>query len=311
MPAGDLDLTGELEAALVAVPGLSCSFAATRVIPGDPANSLLYQKLGTPVDCGDAMPVGRSLPADEIQCVADWISALDDPTCETCNSTVCIDLQSDPAHCGSCDQACPEGATCVEGSCSCDGATQSCSGECVDTQRDPQHCGACDAACAQDEFCVAGSCNSGCDPLTRCGSSCVDLNSDAEHCGACNMACDTGQSCVDGLCGCAQPLLTYTADIEPLFVSACTGRSCHEGARAKASLDLAEGQGYAELVGALSIQCAGVLVEPGNVDASYLVDKLRGTNLCSGTLMPKSAPAWSEDQIALVQAWICHGAALE
>lgn len=35
-----------------------------------------------------------------------------------CNGT-CVDLQSNPSHCGSCDHACPSYSTCIAGACIC------------------------------------------------------------------------------------------------------------------------------------------------------------------------------------------------
>src|SRR5256885_15410923 len=49
-----------------------------------------------------------------------------------------------------------------------------------------------------------------------------------------------------------------------------------------------ESKAYSDLVGVASSQCADrKLVMPGDPSASYLIDKLNGTNLCSGSRMPK------------------------
>jgi hypothetical protein len=49
----------------------------TRVVPGDPAGSLLVQKLrGNNTMCGAAMPVGADEITDaELKQITDWISA--------------------------------------------------------------------------------------------------------------------------------------------------------------------------------------------------------------------------------------------
>ena len=50
-------------------------------------------------------------------------------------------------------------------------------------------------------------------------------------------------------------------------------------------------------------------VTPGDPSASYLIDKLLGSNLCIGTRMPKPpSPALAPADIDLVSSWICHGA---
>ena len=47
-----------------------------RVIPGDPDESLLIQKLEGTQDCGDRMPRNRDpLPAASIETIRDWIEA--------------------------------------------------------------------------------------------------------------------------------------------------------------------------------------------------------------------------------------------
>jgi hypothetical protein len=48
---------------------------APVVIPGDPENSLLAQKLLGTQETGGIMPPGQQLPDDEIQLIVDWIAA--------------------------------------------------------------------------------------------------------------------------------------------------------------------------------------------------------------------------------------------
>jgi hypothetical protein len=68
-------------AALVDVPpagiALCGAFAGDRVTPGDPAASLLIEKIGnqTP-SCGGSMPPGGALlPADQIETIRAWVAA--------------------------------------------------------------------------------------------------------------------------------------------------------------------------------------------------------------------------------------------
>jgi hypothetical protein len=103
----------------------------------------------------------------------------------------CVDLQSDPMHCGDCDEACTVGA-CDEGNCDPDGCQEStdCGGACVDIEHSPLHCGGCDQACAGDELCIEGEC---------VGYQSSDCRSDLD-CGAgvCCSVEEQGKLCVDG-----------------------------------------------------------------------------------------------------------------
>jgi hypothetical protein len=49
-------------------------------------------------------------------------------------------------------------------------------------------------------------------------------------------------------------------------------------------------------------------VKPGDVGASYLMNKLLGTNLCSGSQMPKAGQSIPADQLRSISDWICQGA---
>src|SRR5690606_40971938 len=56
-----------------------------------------------------------------------------------------IYTDTDPAHCGACDDACATGESCMAGSCvgTCGGGLTSCDGTCTNTDIDPNNCGAC------------------------------------------------------------------------------------------------------------------------------------------------------------------------
>ena len=80
MTVGNLSLSSAAVAYMQLVKVDSTSNACmgkTRVVPGDPANSLLVQKLrGANVMCGGAMPVGADEITDaEQKRITDWISA--------------------------------------------------------------------------------------------------------------------------------------------------------------------------------------------------------------------------------------------
>jgi hypothetical protein len=132
---------------------------------------------------------------------------------ETCCDSVCINLQNDPGHCGSCDTGCP-GTACVAGQCSavcalghldCDqNAVNGCE---VDAATDPDNCGSCQAQCSFDQTCDLGKCvcpagAANCDGQLQNGCE-VDLATDSANCGACGVSCGANQACVDAKCACA------------------------------------------------------------------------------------------------------------
>ena len=87
----------------------------------------------------------------------------------------CVNLGTDPDHCGfcgtSCDQVCGGGA-CLN---NCDDFQDQCGDSCFDQDSDPLHCGECGNACDADETCLNGDCRrftlAGCDqcPCDGCG----------------------------------------------------------------------------------------------------------------------------------------------
>ena len=102
---------------------------------------------------------------------------------------LCVDLQTNPTHCGQCDRGCDvdQGQACNGGECAlnCADNLTACEGSCVDLLTNPSFCGACDHACdsAQGEV----ECNQGrCEML-----SCVDGWHDANNTGddGCEYEC--------------------------------------------------------------------------------------------------------------------------
>lgn len=204
--AAGLDLTFSDPAVdLVNVPSGTCN-GWTRVVPGDPEQSLLWRKLySETAPCGEPMPLGTHLDAVSLGCVRSWILSLpatepaNDGGCQTCGGSACIDLQTDPANCGACGNACSPGAGCAAGQCQCGGQLVDCSGACVDTGSNASNCGGCGQACPTGALCSVGQCLcSG--SLTACGTTCVDTSSDPAHCGGCNQPCSAGQFCLLGKC---------------------------------------------------------------------------------------------------------------
>jgi hypothetical protein len=121
--------------------------------------------------------------------------------------TVCADLTSDPANCGSCNTRCSGGAVCIDSRCQCPTGQTNCGGRCVDLQTDPLNCGACRNSCGADGTCTAGRCTACGTGLTDCGGRCVDTASDRLHCGACGRSCGPMETCAMGRCSCSAGLM--------------------------------------------------------------------------------------------------------
>jgi hypothetical protein len=138
----------------------------------------------------------------------------------------------------------------------------------------------------------------------------VDTESDPANCGACGRACGPSDTCESGSCGCdASGAVSFSSVIAPRLEAACAGTGCHSGARPKEALLLTAAAAYDELVNMNSEQCSGKkLVVPGNPASSYLINKLLGVDMCSGTVMPKADMRLPQAEINEISAWICAGA---
>lgn len=169
-------------------------------------------------DCGDRSAADRGdLEADS---GADGVVATDgaaedgddaardadggDDRCEAgrtfCDGT-CVDTETDPAHCGGCDQTCSAKQRCTDGACECPRYHDLCDGECVATNFEPDNCGECGNTCESSKVCSAGSCADSCLPgRTACGQRCVDTANDPDNCGSCGEECADGEGCLDGSC---------------------------------------------------------------------------------------------------------------
>ena len=222
-----------------------------------------------------------------------------------------MDALSSAAHCGGCGRACDPGQVCAVGECASGcGALEQCGDSCVDTQTDILNCGMCDDPCAPGQTCVSGKCE--CPAGGQlCDGKCVDTRTDMNHCGGCGSPCGTGEACADSSCGCASSQqVSFSADVEPLLAGSCTNAGCHAGPVPKAGLSLAAGTSHGELIGVKASQCTDgrMLVAPSSPGGSYILDKLLGTNMCKGSLMPKAGQRLPQAQIATIAAWICSGA---
>lgn len=97
----------------------------------------------------------------------------------------------------------------------------------------------------------------------------------------------------------------------------CAGsNSCHTGSNPKEQLDLTTVDDMLAMVGKPSVQRPEInLVEPGQPELSYLINKLRGAGMSvksssgnSSKIMPRLAPAMCDEVIEVVEEWILDGA---
>jgi len=95
---------------------------------------------------------------------------------------------------------------------------------------------------------------------------------------------------------------------DEIFTPKCATSGCHNGTASPLGLNLVEGKAYNKLVNKPSNQVDGLqLVESSNIEASYLVHKLEGTQ-GGGAQMPLGKPPLSTEEIQLIKTWISDGA---
>lgn len=118
---------------------------------------------GDDVDDGDEGDEGDEGAVDDA-CLANGLAR-----CEDDAMVVCVDLASDPHHCGACfnDCAAIAGSMCMDGQCRCPGGHwwAVCDGACREVRNDPQACGHDCIDCTQqgdddDVDCMNGVCES-------------------------------------------------------------------------------------------------------------------------------------------------------
>lgn len=120
----------------------------------------------------------------------------------------CVNVLSDPRHCGDCGVVCPGAAhgapVCRGGACAvtCEAGRASCGGEAcaTDLASDHDHCGACGRGCTGSQECRGWQCV-GCPAgESACGGRCVNLTTDNANCGGCGVACTGSRVCSLGSC---------------------------------------------------------------------------------------------------------------
>ena len=99
---------------------------------------------------------------------------------------------------------------------------------------------------------------------------------------------------------------TFESIQQNVFTPICT--TCHAGATAPLGLRLDADSAYAMLVNAPSAEVPDLTrVQPGDPDASYLIQKLEG-RAAVGERMPLNRPALPAATIEVIREWIAEGA---
>jgi hypothetical protein len=129
----------------------------------------------------------------------------------------CVNLKTDPRHCGSCARVCQAGQHCQARHCVTDGCVPNCTGKDCGGDGCGGSCGPCPTGktcdtqgkCVCQPTCAGKACgDDGCGGhcgqcpagKTCCGGSCVDLESDPAHCGTCDNPCAVGVTCQQKRC---------------------------------------------------------------------------------------------------------------
>lgn len=245
--------------------------------------------------CGDDGCGGTCGACDDGgSCDAPTGQCLDDGCTPACDGKVCGD-----DGCGGSCGSCSAGQACTSGQC-----TSTCSPSCGGKACGDDGCGGSCGTCGTGTVCntAMGMCASSCTP------SCAGKSCGPDGCGGSCGTCATGQSC--GSSGqCSAPTPTFAANVWPIFQAKnCTG-SCHDASSPSEGLNLSNATtAYNQLVGIMAAQCNRVRVVRGDAANSYLMNKLTGQGMCSGSRMPRNGAPLTAAQLDTVRAWINGGA---
>lgn len=159
-------------------------------------------------------------PDDEHQTCADKCEDNTCPSPYTCCYGGCVNTKSDVNNCGSCWNACSDGASCINGLCvdacnnMCTDSQECCGGICTDIMNDAGNCGSCGNVCnttgpeptssgCTNGFCTCGGSAECTGEKVCCGASCKNLDTDPTNCGSCGNQCAQGETCKQGVCECS------------------------------------------------------------------------------------------------------------
>jgi hypothetical protein len=95
--------------------------------------------------------------------------------------------------------------------------------------------------------------------------------------------------------------------VQEVFTANCAFGGCHGGGTPREGMSLVAGQAYADIVNVPSNQVPSLdRIEPGDPDASYLIDKIEGTGLLQR--MPAGGDPLPPATIQLIRDWVSAGA---
>jgi hypothetical protein len=125
----------------------------------------------------------------------------------------------------------------------------------------------------------------------------------------CNWVDDDGDGTIDEDCACAEELPTFSGSVQPIFDAHCT--SCHSGSMPPRGQDLSDGVSHDMIVNVASVELSTMdRIEPNDVDNSYLIHKIEGTQRDvggSGVRMPAGGPYLSDAEIDTIKGWVEAG----
>ncbi|MDH5392103.1 MAG: fibronectin type III domain-containing protein [Gammaproteobacteria bacterium] len=107
-------------------------------------------------------------------------------------------------------------------------------------------------------------------------------------------------------------VVSFATDVQPIFNSNCLNGGCHDATSPAGNLNLTAGAAYDELVGTELDACTTPgnkrLVTASDVNNSYLINTLLGTELCGSLAMPKAGLPLSDNDIQVITNWINESA---
>jgi len=112
-----------------------------------------------------------------------------------------------------------------------------------------------------------------------------------------NLSDAEAQDAGSATCTPVKPNVRFSLDVAPILGS-CSGELCHDAWK------------YATTVGIASLECCDrrKLIDPGRPDRSYLLQKMKGFNLCGNSSeMPPGATVLPPE-LDVIESWICLGA---
>ena len=105
--------------------------------------------------------------------------------------------------------------------------------------------------------------------------------------------------------------ITLAQISEQIFSQSCALNGCHGGGSPAANMSLEAEFVAAEIIGVASTQLADFKrVDPGNVEGSYLLKKVRGDSDIANSQMPLGS-VLPDEQIEMIREWIAGGAPIE